>query len=292
MKTAATNVISALTSVSFDQWVQLQDPCGQGACTFDLRGVKLITPAALVQLAAACHALTRDGRRPLITFGDSTVVSYLERAGFITAVRSAARFSSPVAASGSKFRRGKSQVLIEVTRIQAGTELPAILEKVIEVLSTQLKYQKRDAFDVAIAISEVAQNTFDHNHGHTCGFLAMQVYRLSREEGRFLEIGIADYGEGLATTLRRNPKSAPLVSDLDAIIRATKLGTSEYDEPTRGTGLYHLLEKAYAHDGTVQIRTGAAKVRFRMDKKQGWGFQVYPLPGVQIALVLRAKGRA
>ena len=183
-------------------------------------------------------------------------------------------------------------MLIEVTKIQAGTELPAVLDKVITVLSTQLKYQKRDAYDVAIAISEVAQNSFDHNHGDTCGFLAMQVYRGHREGDRFLEIGIADYGAGLAATLRRNPKSPSLSSDLDAIISATKLGTSEYDDPTRGTGLYHLLDKAYALEGTVQIRTGAAKARFRMDKKQGWGFSVYPLRGVQIALELRAKERA
>ena len=74
---------------------------------------------------------------------------------------------------------------------------------------------------------------------------------------RSVEIGVADYWrDGLAATLARNPKNRRIVSDLDTNQHATKLGTSEYDDPTRGTGLYHLLEIASKHGGSVQIRSG------------------------------------
>ncbi len=118
----------------------------------------------------------------------------------------------------------------------------------------------------------------------------MQVYQ--RGPKCFLEIAVADYGEGLATTLRRNPDNPPIISDKEAIRQATQLGISEFSDRTRGTGLYHLLEIAYKHSGSVQIRSGSAKVRFRMDKQRGWDFSVTSMPGVQIALTLPTKVRA
>ena len=70
---------------------------------------------------------------------------------------------------------------------------------------------------------------------------------------------------------------------------AIEPGTSEFEDPTRGTGLYHLLEIAYKHEGVVQIRSGEGKVRYRMDQRKGWGFHVPRMPGVQISLNLPSK---
>jgi anti-sigma regulatory factor (Ser/Thr protein kinase) len=168
-------------------------------------------------------------------------------------------------------------------------ELSDLLDRTVGTLRFRLKYRKYDAFDVATAVSEIAQNSFDHNSA-TYGLIAMQVY--GRGSKRFLEIGVADYGEGILTTLKRNPKHNLLNSDLEAIREASKLGVSEHDDPTRGTGLYHLLEIAFKHGGSVQIRSGGGKVRYRMDKRMGWTFAVPAVPGVQVALTLPSKGRA
>jgi len=118
----------------------------------------------------------------------------------------------------------------------------------------------------------------------------MQVY--GRGQKKFLEIGVADYGDGLAATLARNPKNRRMASDLEAIHYATRLGTSAYDDPTRGTGLYHLLELAFKHGGSVQIRSGQAKIRYRADQQKVHRFVVPHVRGVQIALTLRARTRA
>jgi hypothetical protein len=117
--------------------------------------------------------------------------------------------------------------------------------------------------------------------------MAMQVF--GRGTKQFLEIGVADYGAGLASTLGRNRKNGAIRNDLHAIELATKLRVSEHDDPTRGTGLFHLLEIAYEHEGSVQVRSGEGKVRYRMDRRQGWSFPVTDVPGVQIALALRTK---
>lgn len=278
--------IGKLDSVSFDSLLAQQDPFASGKAIFDLTGVQFVSPAALVQLAAASYSLARNGKQAVIRVPDPDVRSYLSRAGFFAATEGVATFEPPMpGARRFESLRGSNLMLIEVTKIEKGSELPNLLDAIIVVLRKRLKYRKYDAFDVATAVSEIAQNTFDHNT-HTCGFVAMQVYGRGRR--RFLEIGVADSGDGLAATLRRNPRHAPR-TDFDAIRLAVQLGTSQHEDPTRGTGLYHLLEITYEHEGSVQIRSGAAKIRYRMDKRQGWIFPVPPMPGVQIALTLRSK---
>jgi hypothetical protein len=255
---------------------------------FDLTGVELITPAAMVQLVVACHALSDIGRKPRVRIPDASVRGYLNRAGFQAALEGVALIEPSVSLSHYERLRGSNPMLIEVTRIDDCSALPDILDQIVDVLIGTLRYRKYDAFDVATAVSEVSQNTFDHNsNGRVFGFLAMQVYGSS--DARFLEIGIADCAGGLAASLTRNPKNGPLRSDGEAILKAVQVGTSEYDDPTRGSGLYHLLEIAYKHHGCVQIRSGGAKVRYRGDKEKAWAFSVGHLPGVQVALILGSR---
>jgi anti-sigma regulatory factor (Ser/Thr protein kinase) len=281
-----------LDAISFDKFLRKQ-PLRSDAPLFDLRGVTLITPAVLVQLAAWSHALGKEGRQALILETDNeSVRTYLLRSGFLRVVSDVAKIQPELAGLSSlryEFMRGSNPMLIEVTRIESGRALPALLDQFVWVLRYRLKYPKYDAFDLATAVSEMCQNTFDHNSG-TAGFVAMQVY--GKGPKRFLEIGVSDYGVGLAATLRRNPKNGAVGSDLVAIQLATKLGTSEHDDPTRGTGLYHLLEITYKHAGAIQVKSGNAKVYYRMDRRQGYAFTVPAVPGVHVALSLPSKDRA
>jgi hypothetical protein len=282
--------ITKLDSINFDVLLKHRNPFAGGDSQFDLRGVRLITAAALTQLAAAAFALHNQGMTPAILIDDDSVRTYLVRVGFADLVGQVASIEPPFPVSGSyDFLHGTNPMLIELTRVHTGLELSDLLDRTVQTLRFRLKYRKYDAFDVATAISEIAQNSFDHNNA-SYGLIAMQVYGKGKK--RFLEIGVADYGDGILSTLKRNPKYGGVRSDLDAIQKASELGVSEHDDPTRGTGLYHLLEIAFKHGGSVQIRSGSGKVRFRMDKRVGWLFPVPQVPGVQVALTLPSKGRA
>ncbi|RJR45237.1 MAG: hypothetical protein C4576_12365 [Desulfobacteraceae bacterium] len=281
-----------LDSVSFDAFLREKSPLACDSGCFDLREFDLITPAALVQLATACYAMAGDGRRPRIMTEKESVRGYLQRCGFVNVIAGVAGIEPAIRyprLGQYNSLRGSNPMLIEVTRIASGIDLPDLLDRIVWVLRYRLKYHKHDAFDVTTAVSEICQNTFDHNSG-TAGFIAMQVY--GQGANRFLEIGVSDYGDGLITTLQRNPKNGTIPSDLDAIKMAMQLGTSEYDDPTRGTGLYHLLEITYKHAGSIQIKSGSAKVRYRMDKREGWAFAVSSVPGVHVALTLPTKDRS
>lgn len=274
-----------LDPISIDGLLARQDPFGESPATFDLTGIQLVTPGAAVMLAAACHSVAKQGYRSSVNVPDLNVRSYLLRAGFDGVVESVADIQPSIGTAWHS-RQGSNPMLIELTQLSSERDLPELLDRTIWALRHRLKFRKREAFDVATAISEICQNTFDHNIG-AVGFFAMQGYK-----GRFLEIGVSDCGVGITETLRRNPNCPQFSSDLAAIQHATELGTSEHDDPTRGTGLHHLLEITYRHEGSVQIRSGSSKVRYRMDRKQGWGFEVYGMPGVHIALTLNSKRRA
>ena len=203
-------------------------------------GVRL-TPATLVQLASACYALLQAGHHLVFRADDAAVHEYLWRCAFFAVVHPVVGIEPPVpmaiAPPGQPERRA-SPLLLDVTRLETSADLPPLLDQILRVLRQRLPHRTDDACDVTTVVSELCQNIFDHN-AQTSGFVAMQV--MGCRGPHHLEVGMADYGAGLVATLQRNPQHAPLASDLEAIHLAVQRGTSASADPTRGTGLYHLL---------------------------------------------------
>jgi hypothetical protein len=187
-------------------------------------GVRL-KPATLVQLASACYALRQAEHDPVFRADDAAVHKYLWRCAFFAVVHPVARIEPPVpiaiAPPGEPERRA-SPLLLDVTRLETSADLSPLLDQILQVLQQRLPHRTDDACDVT-AVSELCQNIFDHN-AQTSGFIATQV--MGCRGHRHLEMGVADYGAGLAATLQRNPQHAPLASDLDAIHLVVQRGTS------------------------------------------------------------------
>src|SRR3989442_429016 len=167
-----------LDAVTFDRLVTQANPFGGTPMpTFDLRGIRLVTPTALVGVASACYALGALGHCPRIIVDDTEVRKYLLRSCFVSVVTDVATFEPefPSIAEVYDLYRGTSPLLIELTKLESETALPDLLNRIVMVLIERLRYQKYDAYDIATAVSEICQNIFDHN-ADTCGFLAMQGY--------------------------------------------------------------------------------------------------------------------
>lgn len=65
---------------------------GSDKLVLDLGAVRLITPAAMTQLAAMCYAWRQRGIRPILLINNEAVQRYLLRSQFVEAVHSVARF--------------------------------------------------------------------------------------------------------------------------------------------------------------------------------------------------------
>jgi len=122
--------IEKLDSISIDTFIATLDPFKKEINTVDLTGVKLISPVALVQLAAICHALKREGREITIVLDDPAVRSYLGRSGFISTLKSIVKFNPEDALDNSyDHLRGSNPSMIEVTKIETGSSLPDLLNQ-------------------------------------------------------------------------------------------------------------------------------------------------------------------
>jgi hypothetical protein len=170
----------SLNYSSFDRLLSEQNPFTDPH-TFDLRNCGFATPAAVVQLAAACQLIHEGGHRAIIRLdGNSDLAKYLVRVNFVPPLRRITTFNPDLNLHrlGTVTRAfGTSPQVIELTKVSSSTALPLLLMKILQTLQTQLKYPERDALDISIAISEMVQNTIEHAGGNACGFLAMQVYR-------------------------------------------------------------------------------------------------------------------
>jgi len=278
-----------LTPITFNKFLYEHDPYGKKTVEIDLSQAQFISPAVLTQLSALCYYLNVLLKKQVIVKLNPKIWLYLMRAGFIPSIRPVARIE-PEEIQFAKYYevlQGSNPFLVEVTKIENADILPRLFDRIVNTLQERLKYPNNEAYDVVTAISEVCQNIFDHNSG-ICGFIAMQVYKA--KQGSFLQIGISDYSMGLWESLKRNRKNRGISSHSEAIDYATRPLTSEYDDPTRGTGLYHLLNIVKKHSGVVQIHTGCGIVRYGLEKKIIFDSDTTQyLEGVHISLDINAK---
>jgi hypothetical protein len=275
-----------LTATTFDAFYGQFDHTSHSALRVDLREVGFISSSVMVQLAAVCHAHAGAGQPVTLLTQDNELRSYLSRAGFFRAIVPVATVYPPLPPAQAQWYAalaGDNPLLIEVTHLTEQDDLSAIVARVVLTLRRRLHYRRRDAFRVAQIVSEISHNMLDHTDHHD-GFFAMQVH--GRQERRFLELGVSDYGAGLLATLRRNPQYAGLRSAREALGHAIELGVSEFGhtETTRGTGLFHLVRIVRQHHGTVHLRSGDWKLL--CTDTQAVQRHVIALPGVHICLQL------
>jgi anti-anti-sigma regulatory factor/anti-sigma regulatory factor (Ser/Thr protein kinase) len=260
---------------------------GHLSITIDCSGLQFVDPFGMIGLILASRSQKLRGGAPFTFYlPEGKVRSYLGRAGFLRAALQYASFEPPVDDDWLELMdlyQGTTPSLLEVTLLEGADAIPSVLEGVETALRAQLSYRKHDAFDICIMLSEICHNVFDHNEGKTVCYGAMQTYAPRRGE-KFLQVSIGDDGLGIPTTLRRNPKYADLTNDWDAIVKSFENQVSEFDDLTRGNGLYHLLSLVLRHKGTVTVRSGMGKVYVRGDEKWGRRFEVAELEGTQFAM--------
>jgi len=270
-----------IDSVTFDRLLAQQDPVETGL--FDLRATGFIAPSGLVNLGLAIEASTKVNTEVQLLLRDDSLCTYLARSGFLIALPPACRIEPEVADLYHAYdhRIGRSPMLIEVTRLYDRDALDVLLDRTIDTVA-HVRHRRNDALDVAALLSELGGNLLEHGGGS--GLLALQVYREGSDS--FLELAIGDLGPGIRASLQRNPQIGRLAGDLQAIQHAVRPMISGSTEPARGSGLYQLLRLTREHGGSVQIRSGAAKARWRADRPHGFGFDTPFLAGTQISFTL------
>jgi hypothetical protein len=262
---------------------------------FDATHVRWADPYGMVGLLALGeHVRRATGELPLLKLPESPeVVSYMARMAFFD-------HAAPVFELHGQRHRvrhdGESDVLLEITAINSHADIHHIVELVnqrgLRILTSQLHYPNREAWQFSVILSEVCQNIIEHAEGG--GWVATQTYNWTKRVGRkVVVIAVMDLGIGFRASLAgAHAAQYTHWDDAAALEAAFMHGRTRFHDPGRGQGIQQIRKMVGRWGGRVSIRSGSA----RISDVPGWDETSVPLerdlpwlPGSQIGIVLPAR---
>jgi len=262
----------------------------------DLSGVEFIDPYGMVGLLeVGRHNLNFTNRKPILHLPIlDSVVKYMERMNFFEL---AGEFyiirADRLSKGGSYMRKGYSDVLLELTRIENSLDIHSIVTEVKKraksILQTHLHYDEGAIAGFIVALSEVCQNIPEHSED--IGLVGIQKYFYEKKLNKnVVKIAVMDLGIGIKKSL--GPKFSALYgrkwSDLMAIEKALFEGASRYEDLGRGHGLIKVREFVERWNGRISIRSRTAKVTTipKWDRGSSLRVALSSFPGTQINITL------
>lgn len=176
-----------------------------------------VTPRETCGLRALVdHAAAHADRVEFDCPANADVHRYLERVDFYEELPANVELSLPRPQLG---RWDRSEQLIELVRIRSSDDVEQLMNRVSRVAAGQVG-PGHVAKTFATAIGAATENVVDHAGSPIGALVAAQRYQTTG-----LELAVVDLGEGIPTTLARNPDHRGL-GDLAAVERSLEEGVS------------------------------------------------------------------
>lgn len=262
---------------------------------FDGTHVRWVDPYGLIGLLAVGQSVrAHTPEPPLLKLPETPeVTSYMARMGFFA-------HAEPIFELHGGPRRaradGPSDVLLEITAVSSHADVHTVVDLVnqrgLRILTTQLNYPSREAFQFSVILSEVCQNIIEH--AGTGGWVATQTYRWKKRlDRKVVVIAVMDLGVGFRHSLApthatRYPDSW---TDAAALEAAFTHGHTRFHDPGRGQGIQQIRKLVARWGGRISIRSGTARIADVPSWDEGPRLeqQLPFLPGAQIGIVLPAR---
>jgi anti-sigma regulatory factor (Ser/Thr protein kinase) len=290
-------VPATLDDRSFEQLVQGVASAGEGRVLVDARRLRWVDPYGLLGLLAAGEVLGGRGERPRLQLPESQdVLSYLGRMGFF---RRAGDLFQVHGAPAGRQADGPSDVLLEITPVTSHVDVHRIVDRVNEralaILTRQLHYPLKEAFQFSVMLSELCQNIIEH--AEAGGWVATQTYNWTRRLGRkVVSIAVVDLGVGFHGSLGKEHagRYGDRWSDASALEAAFIHGLTRFHDPGRGQGLQQIRRQTGRWNGRIAIRSGTARIADVPSWSDAPPLEegLAPFPGTQISIVLPSRVEA
>jgi hypothetical protein len=277
----------------FELIVKALDGVQDERVLFDATHVRWADPYGMVGLLTVGQAVHRLGEQPLLKLPESAdVTSYMGRMGFFE--HAAGIFEL----NGTRARGrhdGGSDVLLEITAVNSHADVHAVVDLVnrrgLSILTSQLNYPMREAFQFSVILSEVCQNIIEH--AEAGGWVATQTYNWKKKVGRkVVVIAVMDLGIGFRASLASAHAARYSRWDDSAALEAAFMhGQTRFHDPGRGQGLQQIRKQVGRWGGRISIRSGTARIADVPPWDEGSPLQeqLPHLPGAQIGIVLPAR---
>jgi hypothetical protein len=278
----------------FEPIVRNLDAAGEERVLFDATHGRWVNPYGLIGLLVLGRvARDRAGEPPLLKLPENPeVVSYMSRMAFFEHADSIFELHG----GGRRGRHdGESDVLLEITAVNSHADVHAVVDLVnqrgMRILTTQLHYPVREAFQFSVILSEVCQNIIEH--AETGGWVATQTYNWAKTLGRkVVVIAVMDLGVGFRRSLAPTHAARyDLWTDAAALEAAFMHGHTRHHDPGRGQGIQQIRRQVARWGGRITIRSGTARIADvpEWDDSPALEEGLPPLPGAQIGIVLPAR---
>jgi hypothetical protein len=286
-------VPATLDDRSFEQLVGALDAGVPGRALVDGRRLRWVDPYGMLGLLALGEVLGGGGDRPLFQLPESTdVLSYLGRMGFFH------RASEVYDLHGAprKHGEGSSDVLLEITPVTSHVDVHRIVDRVNEraltILTRQLNYPLKEAFQFSVMLSELCQNIIEH--AEAGGWVATQTYNWTRRLGRkVVAIAVMDLGVGFYGSLgsEHAGRYGERWSHASALEAAFIHGLTRFHDPGRGQGLQQIRKQIGRWNGMIGIRSGTARIADVPSWSDSLPLEegLAPFPGTQISIILPSR---
>ncbi|MBI4545782.1 MAG: sensor histidine kinase [Gemmatimonadetes bacterium] len=291
------NVLTVPSSVEERTFDQLVDALPQPAerVLLDARQVRWVDPYGMLGLLAVGEVVARSGERPLLRLPNSAeVLSYLTRMDFF-------EHADRVFELHGGSRRtvdSPSDVLLEITPVRSHGDIHTVVDRVnqraVTILTRQLHYPGKEAFQFSVILSEVCQNIVEHAEAGSGGWVATQTYNWARRLGRkVVVIAVMDLGVGFRGSLagQHAARFGERWSDATALEAAFLHGLTRFHDPGRGQGLQQIRKQVGRWGGKISVRSGTARIADvpPWDDAPQLEERLAPFPGAQICIVLPAR---
>jgi hypothetical protein len=240
--------------------------------SLDLEYVDFVSPAGMALVHCALARLKNGGfvaDGSTVTFpGDENVARYLRRMDVFDGL---VDFAEP-----EEFERRNAAGFIPLEVFADEDEADWSAVRVIDSFGLS---DRAVTLRLQSNLCEITENAVYHS-GAGRGVVVAQRWASKN----MVELAIADYGIGIAESIRKNPRNVSL-DDANAVARAVELGMTGVDTNRRGQGLWKVSQVVERNGGRMFIRTGA--VRFDQDgAHRTVSVQPCTQPGTLVALRL------
>jgi len=283
-------VPATLDDGSFETMVQELARRDEERVLVDARRLRWVDPYGMLGLLALGEVAGRAGERPHFQPPESPEVSsyltrmaFFRRAGDVYEVHGGARRQT----------NGASDVLLEITPVRSHMDVHQIVDQVNEralaILTRQLHYPLKEAFQFSVMLSELCQNIIEH--AEAGGWVATQTYNWARRLGRkVVAIAVVDLGVGFYGSLATEHagRYGDRWSHAAALEAAFIHGLTRFHDPGRGQGLQQIRKQVGRWSGKIAIRSGTARIADvpPWDDSPPLEENLPPFPGTQISIIL------
>ena len=141
---------------------------------------------------------------------------------------------------------------VPALRFRDRTAQHALVNASLDVLMRNLSLDRRTLAGLEWSLNEITDNVLNHAESPDGGLVQVNTFA----EGPRVEIGVADSGQGVLSSLRQG--HSHLRTDEEALHEAMKPGTTRDPRVGQGNGVWGTMSIAKVSGGSFEIASGSA----------------------------------